>query len=92
MSRAKITATQQIYKALFPFSLHLKERSGGYLKLSLQSGGRKALIGMIGSLACFTVWYLIRRQRLPGIATIVLITLTGIYGLIAVNMVGLEDL
>ena len=91
MSRAKITTAQRIYKALFPFSLHLKERSGGYLKLSLQSGGLKALIGIIGSIACFTVWCLIRRHRLPGIATIVLITLTGIYGLIAVNIVGLED-
>ena len=64
----------------------------GHLKLSLQSSGLKALIGIIGSIACFTVWCLIRRHRLPGIATIVLITLTGIYGLIAVNMVGLEDL
>ena len=91
MSRAKITAAQKIYKALFPFSLHLKESSGGYLKFSLQNGGLKTLIGIIGSLAGFTLWHLIRRRRRPKIATIVLIALTGIYGLIAVNMVGLED-
>ena len=91
MSRAKTTTAQQIYKALFPFSLHLQERGGGYLKLALRSGGLKAFIGIIGSLACFTIWCLIRRRRLPKIGPAALIALTGIYGLIAINMVGLED-
>ena len=91
MSRAKITAAQQLYKTIFPFSLHLQERGGGYLKLSLQSGSLKALIGIVGSLACFTLWHLIRRRQRPRVVPIVLIALTGIYGLIAVNMGGLED-
>ncbi|MCD6534783.1 MAG: hypothetical protein J7L25_12050 [Deltaproteobacteria bacterium] len=69
----------------------MQERSGGHLKLSLQSGGFKALIGIIGSLACFTIWCLIRRRRLPKLGPAALIALTGIYGLIAINMLGLED-
>jgi hypothetical protein len=89
MSRAKKTVAQHMYEALFPFSLHLKEKGGGYLNLSLQTGGLFSLIGMMASLVCFTVWCRVRRRRLPRAAEAGIILMTSIYGLIAVNLVDL---
>jgi hypothetical protein len=91
MSMAKKTAMQIAYQTLFPFYLHLKQIGGGYLKLSVDIGGLFSLIGMIGSLASFTLWCLVRRRRLPGTAAACLVALTGIYGLIAVNIIELDN-
>lgn len=90
MSRAKTTAAQQVHEALFPFSLHLKEKGGGYLNLSAQMGGFLSLVGMAVSLVCFTVWCRVRWRRLPRTAEAAFVLLTGIYGLMAVSMVDLE--
>lgn len=91
MSRAKKTTAQLVCEALFPFSVHLKERDGGYLNLSVRAGGLPALIGILGSLGCYAAWLGFRKRRPPGAIETGLIALTGIYGLIAINMVGLEN-
>jgi hypothetical protein len=90
MSRAKKTAAQYVHDALFPFSVYLKQNRGGYLDLSVRTGGIFSLIGMMGSLVLFTIWCRVRRRRLPHVVEACLVALTGIYGLIAVGFIGSE--
>lgn len=92
MSRTKETLTQKIYQVLFPFTIGLKEKRSGYLNLSASTGGLAALIGILISLAGFTIWHRSRRQKMPDMPVIGIIALTGIYGLITIAMIGLEDL
>lgn len=89
MSRAEKTSAQFVYKAIFPFSLHID--GDRRLSMSLQTGSLFSLIGMFGSLAGFTVWRRVRRRQLPRISEACLVAVTGLYGLIAVNMIDLES-
>lgn len=91
MSKAKKTAAQQVHEALFPFTVQLKQKGGGYLSLPVGTGGIFSLMGMMGSLVLFTIWRYVRRRRLPHLIEACLVALTGIYGLIAVGLIGSEN-
>jgi hypothetical protein len=91
MSRAKKTVAHSVHKALFPFSVQLNEKAGGYLNLSVQSGGLFCLVGMITSVAFLTVWRRVWRRRWPRTAESFLVFLTGIYGLIASTIIEVEQ-
>lgn len=91
MSRSNTTPAQTIYKAVFPFSVHLKEKDGGHLKLFARTGGWISLIGMIGSLVFLIIWRWIRQKRLPEAMEAGLVFLTGIYGLISLTIMEQES-
>ena len=91
MSRANVTVAQQVYAALFPFRIHMGATNSAFLLLSVHSGGFPALIGILCSIGCYAAWLGFRKRRLPGTVETGLVALTGIYGIIAINMVGLKD-
>jgi hypothetical protein len=80
MSRATVTTAHRVYQALFPFTLHLASKDGGFLHLSVQPGGRLSLVGLLASLVGVTAWARWRNGRLPGLAWLCLVALTGVYG------------
>jgi hypothetical protein len=77
-------------QVLFPFSIHLESSDGGYLRLFIQPGGWLSVIGLIGSLAGFTLWCRMRRAHPPDKASLLLVAVTGLYGWIAVGLLGPE--
>jgi hypothetical protein len=90
MSRATVTTAHRVYQALFPFTLHLKSEDGGFLRLAVQPGGWLSLIGLLASLVGFTVWSRWRHGRMPGIAGLGLVAITGVYGWMALGVVNDE--
>lgn len=85
MSRADKTPQRRVYAALFPFTLDLSPNRGGFVGLSANAGGVSALMGLAGSLVLYLLWNLARRRK-PSAAAACLVAVTGIYGLIAVNV------
>ena len=83
MSRAVVTPMQKFHEVLFPFSLHLDDGEGGFLRLSLRPGGWLSLIGLLTSLGLFAAWFRIRRGYFPAAASLCLVAVTGLYGWIA---------
>ena len=90
MSRATRTPVHKAHAVLFPFSLHLIASDGGYLRLSLQPGGWLSLVGLLACLAGHTGWTRWRSGRMPGAAGLCLVAVTGVYGWIALGMIGDE--
>ena len=91
MSRAVVTPMQKLHAVLFPFSLHLDDGEGGFLRLSLQPGSWLSLIGVLASLALFTTGFRMRQGRFPAAAGICLVAVTGLYGWIALIFLGPES-
>ncbi|MEA3285694.1 MAG: DUF4857 domain-containing protein [Synergistota bacterium] len=90
MSRAADTRAKKIYRALFPFSLDLGHRRRGNMEISFRLGDRTAVVGIVAALtALLTVGSSIRKRR-PKPYEIILVALTGLYGLIAVFLVDPE--
>jgi hypothetical protein len=90
MSRAAVTPMHRLYDAIFPFSIHLSASDGGYLRLSARSGGWMSIFGLMASLAGFTAWNIIRKQRRPKLVGLCLVAATGLYGWIAFGFLGAE--
>lgn len=91
MSRSKTTAVHRFYKIIFPFSIHLDAGGDDFMKLSVQSGGFAALIGIACCLGCYMLTFLVRRKKMPPVTGCALVSLTGVFGLLAVHFVGSED-
>ncbi|MCG8332938.1 MAG: hypothetical protein MJE63_00365, partial [Proteobacteria bacterium] len=61
------------------------------LNLSLQLGSSLSFIGIAVCLVGFGAWSWLRRQRFPKAIEVCVVAVTGIYGVIAVSMLDLED-
>lgn len=90
MSRATKTTARRVYEALFPFSLHLKQKGGGFLTMSVETGGLVSLLGLLIVLIGYTAWLGLRARRPPRAMELGVLILTGVYGLIALRIVDLE--
>jgi hypothetical protein len=77
-------------KILFPFSINLHSANGGYLSLGVQKGEWWSLLGIIACLSMFILVFWWRHKRLPPLAGLVIVTLTGFYGVIAFYILGSE--
>lgn len=91
MSRAQETTAKNIHALIFPFVLHLEQDKGGYLALSVQSGGPVALWGLGGSLVILALLSWLRKKRPPRGHEMLLVALSGIYGLLAINVIEATD-
>lgn len=91
MSRATVTSMQRIYQVIFPFTLDLNLTEGRYLGLSVQTGGVWSLVGLALSLIGYLLVHRLRHGRPPGIFSVILVAVTGIYGWIGVGMLGWES-
>ncbi|MBK1706605.1 DUF4857 domain-containing protein [Halochromatium glycolicum] len=88
MAMAEPRLVDRVWEALVPFSLDLRDPNGRYLRLSLDVHGPLALPGI--GLALVLAWLLLRQRglHLPSmLPTLLLVGLTGLYGLIAVALI-----
>lgn len=91
MSRAEISAADVLHNALFPFAMHLVQKDGGYLDTTFESGGKLALFGMAGSLILLLLYRGFVDRRAPKTVELLLVALTGIYGLISLNVIEFDS-
>ena len=91
MSRSIKTNTHLVHEIFFPFAGYLKQSGGAFLNLSLQLGSSLSFIGIAVCLVGFGAWSWLRRQRFPKAIEVCVVAVTGIYGVIAVSMLDLED-
>jgi hypothetical protein len=88
MAMAEPRLVDRVWEALVPFSLDLHDPNGRYLRLSLDVHGPLALPAI--GVALIIAWLLLWRRglRLLNIApSLLLVALTGLYGLIAVALI-----
>jgi hypothetical protein len=90
MSRSKKTLAHSVYAILFPFTISFANASGGALRFTAQGGDWRALFGMTGAFLCLAGWSWLRRRRFPRLVEAVLAFVAGIYGLLAIAVVGEE--
>ncbi len=91
MSRQKITPAKQVYAAIFPFVFHFDTRGNAFFSPGFECSG---MSGFMGLGACL-VFYLARaglssRKKISPFA-VLLVAVTGIYGLIALQFSGIEN-
>lgn len=84
MAMARTRPVDQVWSALVPFSLALEDPSGRYLRLQPSLHGQTALIG-IGLALPLAYWWLRHRglRRRDLLPSLLLVAVTGLYGLIA---------
>jgi hypothetical protein len=70
MSRSKVTAAHQMRDILFPFTLKLQAINGGYLGLSVKTGGWHSLIGLELCETTFVIVNRLRQGRFPPLVSI----------------------
>ncbi len=87
MSRSIRTAAHEACDFLFPYTVTAEKRPGGYFRLGWKWGGTLSLLGILCTLIGFAIFLKIRRERFPRLAEIILILLTGVYGLLAVHII-----
>ena len=84
MAMARTRPVDQVWSALVPFSLALEDPNGRYLRLQPSLHGQTALIG-IGLALPLAYWWLRHRglRRRDLLPSLLLVAVTGLYGLIA---------
>ncbi len=88
MFSGKERVADRVFKALFPFYLKMSDKTSGYLPFKFVWNGWTAGIGIFASFILGLVMMFLRRIRLKNNWTDpVLILFTGLYGLIAVNLI-----
>lgn len=90
MSRATTTRVRQTYAALFPFVVQFQSPNSGFMSFAVSCSGFSGLIGIGLSLLIYGVW-MRRRLRRIRIWPVLLIAVSGIYGLTAIRLAGLEQ-
>jgi hypothetical protein len=90
MSRAIVTPMRKVHDVLFPYTLKLSTADGGFLKLSLNTGGKVSLVGIAACLLGYIVVFRVRRRQFPSKGRVGLILATGLYGVIALSFLGSE--
>lgn len=91
MSRTLVTPAKQIYEALFPFTIRLSDKGGGFLRLTVKPPGMLSLIGIFGCLIVYVVLYRFFRGCMPPVSRLCLVALSGVYGLVAALLIGAEE-
>jgi hypothetical protein len=88
MSRSTPTLATSIHQFLFPFSLKLgTSETDAFIRFHLAPGSLLSLGGMALSVMVFFGFSTLRKGRRPDTGRLLLVALTGIYGLIAVSLV-----
>ena len=91
MFSGKRTTTDIVYEALFPFYVKTTDKTSDYLRFDLSWNSRLSLIGIAFSLLFSIIVMYARKfdlkKALPDLA---IVMFTGLYGLIAVNIIGPE--
>ncbi|PIE61025.1 MAG: DUF4857 domain-containing protein [Desulfobacterales bacterium] len=88
MSRATPTLANRVEDVLFPFWFRLgRSGSSAFIKVSMGFGSGWSLLGIIMCTLIFLGLNKFRKGRWPKTAPVVLVALTGIYGLIAATIV-----
>lgn len=90
MSRSNVITAKKVYQAVFPFSFSFDTHSSGFLNLAFQYSG---FSGVWGILACLMIYLAKTRivKREIRVLPMLLVAITGIYGLAAVAMTGVDD-
>ncbi len=88
MSRAEKTMGKLIAEILFPFILRAERPNSGFVDLHF-SASFWGLIGIVFSLIICFLWKVVARKR-PSWSELVLVAVSGIYGLIALLVVEFE--
>ncbi len=87
MSRAAVTPAQSVYRALFPFRIVLDASDGTFMDVTVRWGGAVSLVGILCCLCCYLLVFRLRYKRLPGMGRVLVISLTGVYGLLVVGCI-----
>jgi hypothetical protein len=90
MSRATPTPMQRLHAFLFPFSVRFEAPDNGFLRPTWRLGNMAALGGLLACCCGYAVIHWLRRRTLPDAYRLILVAVTGIYGLIAVTFIGSE--
>lgn len=64
---------------------------GGYLRFSVRPGGIISLIGLLCCFVGYMIWGWIQKKRLPRVIRLCLVSVTGLYGLMAMGFIGTEN-
>lgn len=92
MFYGKKTITDSFFEAVFPFSIKIRDKTVGYLLFDPVCNGKMAIFGIIISLIiAVVVMYARKADFKRGWPDLAVVMLTGVYGLIAVNVIGPEE-
>lgn len=91
MSRASVTRADAVYAMLFPFDIRLDTDSSGFFKFSFHLSGWRSLVGILACLGFFFVRLRLKGKKRINILPVILVLITGIYGLAAVEFTGLDE-
>lgn len=91
MSRSNVTLMRKVHDVLFPFVLKVEPTNGGYLRLSVHTGGWLSLIGLVACLAFFMSVCKLRLGRFPSIMSLGILMVSGLYGVVAMSFLGQES-
>lgn len=92
MSRADTTAAKTVHHILFPFRIHLEAgqgRTAGTLSIVLGSG--LSFVGLGAGLTAIILFSYARRRKMPQKHELLIVSLTGVCGLITLAFIGLKD-
>jgi hypothetical protein len=86
-TRVEATAGH-VSSALFPFAIHLEDGDSPFVNLYASAGSLHALWVILVSVIALLISLRVRRRQVRGhVADIVLVALSGIFGLLAVHMI-----
>ena len=90
MSRSNTTPAQTAFALLFPFQFHLESQGQGFLALEFSWSGLPGSMGILVCLVVYVARIRLRREK-PSLIPVVLILVTGIYGLAAMEATGIVE-
>ncbi len=91
MSRSAITPAHRVYQFLFPFSLSLEKRNSGFLSFAMEVGHLSCIAGIVFCLFFYIGWTMLIQKRRFSVVKAVMVGITGIYGLLALQLSPLDD-
>ncbi len=90
MSRASMTPEKIFYQILFPFVIEPDEDSSDFVSIRFVFNGWAGAMGMAICFFGYGFWCFFVIRRPPSVGKAVLVAMFGIYGIVAVNITGME--
>ncbi len=90
MSRAAMTPGKAFYQVLFPFAIEQDQETSDFLSIRLVFSGWMGAFGIALCFFGYGFWCFFVIRKPPTVAKTVLVAMFGIYGIVALNITGME--